>query len=580
MKIMIFCRSYLFEKKILLLLFITLSFIGSLVSIIAPYIMGDFIDELVGGANQSDIMHFCIVFCGINAFKLFKDYMTSILYTKMQVEMGYKLNLDVIKHIQRLSISYFNQQDEAYLNQRINGDCYALISFCLTTLRDLITNTALFIISFIILLILNKIILLIFAVIIAIYILIYGAMKKSVYNAGLQYRENLAGFFASLFEQIKHILHIKIDSVQVEFNKRTEESFINYHKTAIKSQRINFLYSGLDGIVATIAQIVLFVVGGMLVIRGKFTVGTFTIFSSYFRTMLSSCRYFFGLAAAYQTAAVSLDRIMEIFNCPKESNGTIKLQEINTIEMTNVHFSYKTYDCFQRNIEKSFKKEHTVSGTPIEKETDSNVINMDYQRFSKGNIYAIIGENGTGKTTLTKLLIGLYNDERRGQVYYNGISVSDIDLVHVRRSLVGYAKQEPSLVEDSVYYNLTYQRISEHVDDYNKLQPKELNQLELLAEMLNMGEFIKNKTFAFKVNENNTNLSGGEKQKIAILKLLYKNPDVMIFDEPTAALDQETKVRFLQYLLKIRETKIIIVVTHDDEIIAHCDCIVEMQGNG
>lgn len=576
MGIMKFCRPYLFQKRITLLMFISLSFIGSLINVIAPYIMGDFIDELVSGANQSDIIRFCIVFCGINAFKVFKDYITSIMYTKMQVKMGYTLNLDVIKHIQRLSISFFNQQDEAYLNQKINGDCYALITFCLTTLRDLIANVALFIIPFIVLFLLNKAMLLIFLFIMVIYVIIYNAMKKSVYNAGLKYRESLAVFFASLFEQIKNILHIKIDSVQVEFNKRTEESFNYYHETAIKSQRINFLYSGLDGIVAMIAQVVLFVVGGMLVIRGKFTVGTFTIFSSYFRTMLSSCRYFFGLAAAYQTATVSLDRIKGILNCPEESNGKTKLQEINTIAMKNVHFSYKTHDYLQKSMRTNSQNEYTKSVSSVESEVDSDMIKIDYHMFCKGNMYAIIGENGAGKTTLTKLLIGLYNDERMGQINYNNISISDVDLVHARRVLVGYAKQYPSLVEDSIYYNLTYQNLSENVNDYSNMQPKEYDKLEQLAEILNMGEFIKNKTLAFRINENGTNLSGGEKQKIAILKLLYKNPDVMIFDEPTVALDQETKDRFLQYLLKIKDKKIIIVVTHDDEVIACCDYIVEM----
>lgn len=78
------------------------------------------------------------------------------------------------------------------------------------------------------------------------------------------------------------------------------------------------------------------------------------------------------------------------------------------------------------------------------------------------------------------------------------------------------------------------------------------------------------------INKNGTNLSGGEKQKMAILKVMYKNPTVMIFDEPTSALDAETKKCFLKYLEQIREDKIIIVVTHDNDLETYCDHVIEV----
>ena len=96
-----------------------------------------------------------------------------------------------------------------------------------------------------------------------------------------------------------------------------------------------------------------------------------------------------------------------------------------------------------------------------------------------------------------------------------------------------------------------------------------------MARILDMEELLQKKTLAFRINEKNTNLSGGEKQKIAILKVLCKNPDVMIFDEPTAALDKETKEQFLQYLLQIKKEKIIIVVSHDHDLIGCCDQIIK-----
>lgn len=570
MKIFKFCKSYLSLKKKMLLLFIGLSFGGCLISIVSPYILGDFIDTLITGTTKQRIINFCIIFGGLNAIKIFRDYVTWILYTKMQIEMGYKLNVDVLKHLQNLSISYLNNQDEAYMNQKINGDCYALITFCLTTLRDSITNITMFVFPFIIMLYLNRNILLLLVCFIVAYILIYMLMKKKIYDAGFKYRESLAVLFSSLFEQIRHIFQIKVDSIQAEFVKRTNGAFSQYKDTAIKSQRLNYLYSSLDSIVVTFANIVLFVVGGILVINGSFTVGMFTIFSSYFRTMLSSCSYFFGLAATYQNSVVSFNRIKDILSTVKESNGDIRVSEINTIEVENLSFSYAFYERNHNN---------SNDALPIKKKNDTlNVIESASYKFSRGSLYAIVGENGTGKTTFAKLIIGLYIDEKKGNIYYNDVPINSIDLAHARRMLIGYAEQNPTLIQDNIYYNLTYEDIQEVIDkSEDELENEKLIKIRQLGGMLNLGELFDNKTLTFRINENATNLSGGEKQKIAILKVLYKNPDVMIFDEPTSALDKDTKERFIRYLQNIKHNKIIIVVTHDDELVSCCDQIVDMS---
>lgn len=91
-----------------------------------------------------------------------------------------------------------------------------------------------------------------------------------------------------------------------------------------------------------------------------------------------------------------------------------------------------------------------------------------------------------------------------------------------------------------------------------------------------MESFINQNSFSFIINEKNTNISGGEKQKISILKVLYKNPEVMIFDEPTSALDMNTTRKFINYLQKIKSDKIIIIVTHDEYVKGCCDEIVQI----
>lgn len=581
MRIMKFCKPYLMTQKARLSLFIILSLLGSAISIVSPYVLGDFIDNLVDGANEATIIRFCILFGGISIFKILKDYLTSMLFTKMQVKLGYRLNIDVIKHIQSLSVSYSNKKDGAYLNQRINGDCTSITSFCLTVLRDTIINTALIVIPMIILYILNKLILAILLSFILLYVVIYYLLKNRIYRTGMLFRESQAKYYASLFEQLKHMAQIKINSVQPEYLDRADGVFHEYNDTAIKSQRINFIYTSFDGIVATFAQIALFVVGGLLVIRGKFTIGLFTVFSSYFRVMLTSCRFFFSLAASYQSVSVSYNRTMDILKSKPESNGSTKLPAIDTIELKNVKFSYETYEQLQKEDLKQNQQHNPVKPHPGSGDPASILHSPDFV-FSKGNLYTITGKNGSGKTTLTKLLIGLYIDERNGEIYYNSLPMKELDMVYARRELIGYAEQNPLLVEDSIYYNLTYQPCpSEYADIQDWSGTREgdplFNQILHYANILNMEAFLQEKQLSFRVNAQNNNLSGGERQKLAILKVLLKNTDVMVFDEPTSALDKETKDRFIQFLSQLKQDKIIFVVTHDKDLISSSDQIIDIH---
>jgi len=158
---------------------------------------------------------------------------------------------------------------------------------------------------------------------------------------------------------------------------------------------VNYLYSGLDGFVSTVAQIVLFVAGGLQVLNGNFTIGMFRIFSSYFGMMLGASRYFFGIGAAYQNTLAAYDRIVEIFAQPVETNGTTVFEDIGKIELQNVSFSYPT-----KEVVRNFNA-----------------------TFEKGNLYCIVGANGAGKSTIISLILGMYVDEFRGRMLYNGMDI-------------------------------------------------------------------------------------------------------------------------------------------------------------
>ena len=558
MKIFTLCKKYLKTQWYRLIAFVMLSVVGSMVGIVAPYVLGDFMDTLVAGADYESIKRFCLIFGGISLFKIVKDYLVSILNTKMKIRVSYDFNMDLIKYIQKLSVAYIEDKDVAYLNQRLSGDTYTLVAFVLGFFKDVITNAVLFIVPMVVLFFVNKFVLILLSGFIIVYAIVYLAMKKCIYETGFKYREQSSRFWAKLFEQLKFVSQIKAHSIQEEFNARADKAYGDYEKAAIKNQRINHVYYGIDGIVVSLAQIVLFVVGGILVIKGEFTIGLFTIFSSYFKLMLGSLSYFFNLAATFSDALVSLDRILTIQAYEDEPDGYIELKSIDKIDLCGVSFSYGFYNAFYNYL---------IPGWHETEETLRDAVDNVYYSFTKGKMYALTGRNGAGKSTLAKLIIGLYKYECFGKLMYNDTPLITCNIVKARKKLIGYAEQHPLLAEGDLVYNITY----EDVDEDTEKKQRVLNDILKYARILNAEKFIEEAVGYSNITADNNNLSGGERQKIAILRALYKNPDLLVLDEPTAPLDKETKRQFMEYLSSIKKDKIIIIVTHDKDVLPYCD---------
>jgi len=542
-------KPYLLSQKYNLIVYVLIILFVAAISIISPYIVGGFLDDLISGGGTEVILKFAIIFGGLNVVRILLGYISAMMNTKMQTKMGYSFNMDTIKHIQGLSLTYTNQKDSAYLNQKITNDVYALIAFCVSILQSILTNIVLLIIPFVILLSMNWFVAVLMIAFLVIYTILYFIFKKRLYKVGFVFREMQSKLFAKLHEQLRHIRAIKINSIQEQINKRADDGFEKYKGAVIHNQKVNYLYSGVDGSVSTIAQIVLFVIGGIQIINGNFTIGMFTIFTSYFGMMLGAMRYFFGLGAYYQNVLVSYSRVKDIFNQESESFGVQKIESISNISINNVSFSYP------------------VEETLVSKHNRKAVSSLSVE-FKKGQIYALKGANGAGKSTLVSLIMGLYIDEYSGFISYDKIDIRKIDMVHARRELIGFSEQEPILLNDSIWYNVCFNNTESH-NNYKKLN--------YYVELLGMQNFISQNSFDFLINEHSNNTSGGEKQKISILKVLHKNPAVMILDEPTSALDIHSTKRFIEYLSKIKKDKIIIIITHDEAVSSACDEIINLS---
>lgn len=543
MKIFSFCKKYLLQYKLMLIIYIVMSLLEQSTIILTPYYAGNFVDELVSQKSINAIYTYILIIGIVFIIKIGLGYVTSRLYVKLHINMSYELNRDIIFHIQNMSLSYFNKHDVVYLSQIINSDTNGLIVFCLTIIQNATINIVLLIVPFIIIANMNFNISLIMIIFLLVYTFFYFVLRKPVYKNNFKLKESQVKYFSGFFEQLKYIKLIKIHSIEKIIHKRLEERYANLSADALKNQKTTYLFSSSDAIISMIAQFSLYFLGGIQILSGSFTVGMFIIFANYFNLMLSSLRYFFSITKTFLDALVSYERMLNITKEPVETIGNKILTHINEIEINNLSFSY-----------------------------DNNTF-YDFTDiiFEKGKIYGLKGINGSGKSTLCNLIIGLYIDDKKGIIKYNDVDIRCVDMKYAREHFIGVSMQEPVLINDTIKYNVFFTNSIDNRDD--------IDRLKYLITLLNMDDYINSldKEMDFVVNEKNSNLSGGEKQKISILTVLMKDPEVMIFDEPSSALDSTSATNLINYLEKIKEDKIIIIITHDSYLQKKCDYIYEFE---
>lgn len=513
------------------------------ISIINPFITGKYIDLLSGEAlkNVKSIYSYIIVLCFIWVLEILFSYCLNIITTKLQSKICLDLNFNMIKHIEHLPMSYLNNIDAAYLNQRINMDINIIVPFFTKVFIEIILKIATFIASAYVLLKLNMNIGFLLSGIISINSAIYLCFRKPLYNIGMIYKEKQNNVFSNINRQLDNISFVKINGLYDYLSTQIKKVYDDFFKTIMRFYKLIFLFSGSDMITSRLGYFTLFFYGGIEVIQGRLSIGQFIVVNTYFSMLLGCTSYFLSLGKSYQDALASYNRIKEILDMRCESNGNIILNDVQSIELKNINFTFDKERYIFRNFNYSFKK---------------------------GKIYCIIGQNGIGKSTLINLIVGIYGDCYEGDILYNSINIKELDLNKLRETLIGVSGQEPILLGNSIKSNILYGLDDVSYDKFDNWCND--SNIKEFTESL----FINSKKL---IEEELNSVSGGEKQKISHSRIFIKDPEVIIMDEPTSALDKESINSLKLILTKLKTNKIIILITHNSCIEEISDEIINLN---
>lgn len=513
-----------------------------MVGLAIPFLTGQLVNNFVGVARDggnaiaigAEIAALGIVRAGLNC-------VSELVYVDLQAHVGFALNEEVISHVQRLPRAFFAYFDATYYNQQINHDANDLVIFVITASVQSVSNTVTLLAVFVVLATINGRLAMLCMVLGIISGVVYSLFKKRLFARSFEAQEQEARFFSDLEEQLSNAQFIRRHVLFEVFKQRLERSFAELYRCVYQNQKINATFTFANAVVTSLAQGGILILGAKEVLDGNLLPGYLMTALSYYSYYSSAIEFFLALGKDYQTSKVSYERLRRLLDMPEDSNGTVILDDVHEVSCFELTYKYPgSVKTTFRDIRASFKK---------------------------GKLYGIVGPNGSGKSTLLDVISGCDSENCKGVIWINNKPLSSLDRYALRKRNIGITEQEPPLTEGSIRENLTL-----------CCGTAEDRDLESLIERMGLKKMVDSSGgLDAELDDKQNNISGGEKQKIAIIRQLLKNPDVMMFDEPTSALDSQSKRAFIEILKERRRRHIMVIATHDPVLISACDEVIEIS---
>ena len=471
------------------------------------------------------------------ASKLFKIISYNI-EKKLYNDVYLKLQNDMIKKLDIITMKYFTNHSKGEILNIINGDIKLLAEFG-TWLSQAILLFLSFIISIIILSQISISLMILGCIInsIVIYILnIYNDKFEILTKEGKLKADDEMQFYSQLLNGLRDI---KIFSILDQLHAKYQllnKAYLNIHDKQINNKIISNIISPS---ITMCTEIILMFYACYNCLNGKFEIDTVLIIQSYFGTLFSSLSDFISTLGELRIKNVSIDRYDNFINssCNEYflNDDMIKPNEF-CITFKNVTFSYREKTVFQN-------------------------FNLN---LKSNSLIAIIGPSGCGKSTLFNLLLR-FEKPTSGKILIGTHPIDKYSRIKYSQILTCVA-QHPYLFNMSIYENLA-------------LIDPDINNIKKACQQAEIDEYIMSlpKQYDTILSDGALNFSGGQQQRLAIARALLKNSKILLFDEITSALDEKTSYEIFQTLIKLKKTHTILMISHKPSEYQQCDQIINLS---
>ena len=463
----------------------------------------------------------------------------SIFRGYLLIFLGQRIDIAVLlgyyNHVIKLPMSFFSTRKTGEITSRFSDADNindAVAETVLTLMLDVITAIT----GGIIVYIQNQYLFFVSMAVLSFYLVIVFSFKEILKKINNEVLENNSQLTSFIIQSINGIETIKAYNLEKSIQDETEFKYLKVIKSSFKRSKIYNLLTFLSGVVGLTGNILIMWIGAIQVINGKLTLGEMIVFNTLLEYFTNPVKNLISLQPTIQTATVSADRLGEIIDLDIEQSDEKMIPQNlkGDIEIKGLNFRYGTRELILKNI------------------------NME---IKQGEKIALVGESGSGKTTLAKLILKFYDFEK-GDININNFNLKDIDNTFLRNR-IAYISQDMFLFNKTIKENLM---LNDEIQIDNIIE---------LSKKVNAYEFINElpQRFDYMIEENGTNLSTGQKQRLSILRALLKNPDILIMDEATSNLDSITESAIQKTLNNPEFSMTTIIIAHRLSTIRLCDRI-------
>ena len=559
---------------------------GTVLSLLTPLIFRDLIDRTLPQGNTRRLN---LLAAGLILIPLLNGAI-SVWQRKLNASIGegviYDLRVALYAHIQRMSLRFFTHTKAGELISRLNNDVIDAQRAISTTIVDIVTNLIQAVAILSVMLTLEWRLTALGVLVLPAFILAarrLGGKLRQIAREAMDYNAQMNAVMSETLN-ISGALLVKLfgrrDTEVERFARRAAQVRDIGVRRAVTGVQF-FMILGLVGAVGTA---LVYWLGGHLVLRGTFTVGTIVAFSSYLTQLYGVLQQLTNAPVAFATSMVSFERVFEVLDLPcdiVEKPDAISLKDVRgEIIFEHVSFVYRTDDTgLLRSVERHGQVElvqavlsgaerrgEAIGGIPAPSQAREKALDDVSFRIEPGQLVALVGPSGAGKTTLTYLIPRLY-DPTEGRILLDGHDLRDVTLASLAAQ-VGMVTQETHLFHDTIRTNLLYAKLDATQEE-----------IEAACRAANIHDFITGLPDGYDtiVGERGYRLSGGEKQRLAIARVILKNPRILVLDEATSHLDSQSEVLIQDALKTVMAGRTSLVIAHRLSTILAADQILVLD---
>jgi ATP-binding cassette subfamily B protein len=547
--------------------------VTALIGLVPPLLYRDLIDHVLPNRDFSRLNWLALGMIGIPVVSGLIGVGQRYLSARVGEAIICDLRQTMYDHLQRMSLRFFTHTKSGQIVSRFNNDVVGAQSAVTGTLPDIVTNGITLISTLVVMITIEWRLALLSVVVLPLFLLParrVGRILRRIRRQALEYNADMSSIITETLG-INGVLLVKTFGRQRQEVARFRETSCNVRDTGVRQALVGrWFFLGL-GIASAIGTALIYWVGGYLVLREAITVGTIVAFAAYLTRLYGPISSLSNVQVEFAQSMVSFERVFEYLDLPVEIEdqpGAVELERVDGhVRFEDVSFSYLAEDELPEQPaaepDEHGDKPEGAAGTITTRRWALRDLSFE---ICPGRLAALVGPSGAGKTTVTYLLPRLY-DPTEGRITLDGHDLRDVSQESLAQQ-IGMVTQETYLFHDTVRANLLYA----HPDATQA-------ELETACRAANIHDLIAGLPDGYDtvVGERGYRLSGGEKQRLAIARVILKDPCLLILDEATSHLDSHSEALIQAALKPLLAGRTSLVIAHRLSTILAADQILVLD---